>query len=56
MTAVDPRRVVLELLPGPGPIAGAVRAGEGPKQAFRGWLELCALLDRARAASGEPDR
>lgn len=54
----DPQtlRIELELARGVEPISGQVRGDEEPARAFAGVLELIALLDSARAASGPDDR
>jgi hypothetical protein len=46
-------RIVLELEPGE-PIRGRLLDGRGGGQAFRGWLELTAALDRAREPGLQP--
>jgi hypothetical protein len=50
----SPRRVVVVLDPGPGPISGRLEAPGAPPRAFAGWLELCTALDQARDA-GVPE-
>jgi hypothetical protein len=51
VTVAPPRRVVVLLEPEPGPIAGSVEGPDGLRRGFEGWLELCALLQAARATS-----
>jgi hypothetical protein len=46
MTGHQADRITLELEPGE-PIHGTLRDQAGATHAFRGWLELCAALDRA---------
>jgi hypothetical protein len=46
-----PLRLVLEVDPGSVPIAGVVWVGNAEAQRFSGWLELCALIERARSDS-----
>ena len=53
MTVAAPRRVVVDLEPGAGPITGTVQGSDGVRHGFAGWLELCALLQAARATAGE---
>ena len=50
VTAVSSRRVVVVLEPAPAPISGSVEGPDGVRRGFEGWLELCALLEAARAA------
>jgi len=45
-------RIVLELLPGE-PIRGTLHDQMGGTSAFRGWIELCAALDRAWQHTGQ---
>ncbi len=47
-TAPPQIRIVIELLAGHQPLAGAVVAGEDSVIPFRGWLELAAAIERAR--------
>jgi len=54
MDEPSPRRVVVVLDPGPGPISGRLELPDAPPRAFAGWLELCAVLDEARGA-GAPE-
>jgi hypothetical protein len=54
VTVASPRRVVVVLEPAPGPICGSVEGPDGVRRGFAGWLELCALLEAARATSGDP--
>jgi hypothetical protein len=51
--AVAPhRRVVVVLESAPGPITGSVEGPDGVRRGFAGWLELCSLLEAARATAG----
>lgn len=53
VTVAAPRRVVVDLEPEPGPIRGSVEDPDGVRRGFEGWLELCALLEAARATVGD---
>jgi hypothetical protein len=46
VTSPADNRIVLELQPGE-PIHGTLHDQGGAAHVFRGWLELCAALDRA---------
>lgn len=54
MPVAPVRRVQVDLEPGPGPIQGTVSGEQETPRRFAGWLELCALLEAARATAGEP--
>jgi len=54
VTVAPPRRVVVVLEPAPGPISGSVEGPDGVRHGFAGWLELCALLEAARATAEDP--
>jgi hypothetical protein len=54
VTVAPPRRVVVVLEPTAGPISGSVEGPDGVRRGFAGWLELCALLEAARATAGDP--
>ena len=45
-------RIVLELSPGEL-ISGTLHDQDGTAHAFRGWIELCAALDRAWQHTGQ---
>lgn len=53
MTVAQPHRLVVVIEPEPGPIAGSVEGPDGVRRGFEGWLELCALLQAARATAGD---
>jgi hypothetical protein len=48
-------RVVVDLVAGPGPIAGTLHDEGGVSRAFSGWLELCARREAARASEEPQD-
>jgi hypothetical protein len=45
--------LTLRVTGGPLPIEGSVLDGSGHPSAFRGWLELVAVLERARSCVAE---
>lgn len=51
----DSMPVALELRIGRRPIQGRLRTAEGTWQAFRGWLELTALLESAQGDEPRTD-
>jgi hypothetical protein len=55
VTASKTDRITLELEPGE-PIHGRLLDATGAAHVFRGWLELCAALDRAwQHVGAEPE-
>jgi hypothetical protein len=52
----EPRRVVIELDPGPDPIAGLLLTDGNRPRRFEGYTQLIAALEVARAAAPEASR
>jgi hypothetical protein len=53
VTAPETDRITLELERG-DPIHGTLRDPSGASHVFRGWLELCAVLDRVWQRAKDP--
>ncbi len=56
MTVASPRRLVVLVEPTQGPISGSVEGPDGVRRGFEGWLELCSLLEAARATAGDQSK